>query len=398
MTTTDTADTADMTPPPPPQVRRLRRSRTDRIGAGVAGGLGEYFGVDPVLFRVLFATAAFFGGAGVLAYLLAWAAIPEAGTEHAAVDGWVTALRNRRVPFWLIVAAGALVIWLAAFSWWAPGPFFPVLAVVIILVVVFGRQGRADNRPAAPVSLTKPVQATAAAPDTAPPSDTTTPQWVGETRSWIAESRAAHRERARRASPVKVAVLLTLVATLLTIGLIDAVQGIALPVYFWFALAILGAGLLAGLVLRRTPWSLAVLLVPTVIGLIAFGGTRASLHDGIGQRDWVPTTAPSEHYKLAFGQATLDLRSLHVQGVPREVRIDQAAGELRIIAPKDLKLTVNTNVRFGVVTVDGETSHQGMSGAGVNRTVVPLSGAIGKPITIDVHLADGRVDIDRVTP
>ena len=87
-----TTDSFAMTPPPAPtpSPRRLRRSRSDRIGAGVAGGLGEYFGVDPVLFRVLFATAAFFGGAGVLGYLLAWAAIPDEGTERAAIDGWVT--------------------------------------------------------------------------------------------------------------------------------------------------------------------------------------------------------------------------------------------------------------------------------------------------------------------
>ena len=105
--------TTDMTTPlPPTPVRRLRRSRSDRIGAGVAGGLGEYFGVDPVLFRVLFATAAFFGGAGVLAYLLAWAAIPEEGTERAAIDGWITSLRARRVPFWLVVAGGAFLLWL----------------------------------------------------------------------------------------------------------------------------------------------------------------------------------------------------------------------------------------------------------------------------------------------
>jgi phage shock protein PspC (stress-responsive transcriptional regulator) len=61
----------------------------------VAGGLGEYFVVDPVLFRVLFATAAFFGGAGVLGYLLAWAAIPEQGTERAPIDGWIHGLRER---------------------------------------------------------------------------------------------------------------------------------------------------------------------------------------------------------------------------------------------------------------------------------------------------------------
>ena len=38
------------TPPPPP--RRFLRSRDDRFIAGVCGGLGRYFNVDPVLFRV----------------------------------------------------------------------------------------------------------------------------------------------------------------------------------------------------------------------------------------------------------------------------------------------------------------------------------------------------------
>ena len=53
--------------PPPVGPRLLRRSDRNRVAAGVAGGLGEYFGVDPVLFRVLFAVGAFFGGAGILA-------------------------------------------------------------------------------------------------------------------------------------------------------------------------------------------------------------------------------------------------------------------------------------------------------------------------------------------
>src|SRR5690348_12773724 len=102
----------------------LRRSSTNRVLAGVSGGLGEYFGVDPVLFRVLFATSAFFGGAGILAYVLAWIAIPEAGTTHAAVDRWIGALRRRRVPFWLVAILGTFVFWAVAFSWWAPGPIF----------------------------------------------------------------------------------------------------------------------------------------------------------------------------------------------------------------------------------------------------------------------------------
>src|SRR5690242_15243747 len=109
MTTTDFP--ADPQTPPPSQARVLRRSTTDRVGAGVAGGLGAYFGVDPVLFRVLFAVSAFFGGAGVIAYLLAWAVIPEQGTEQAAVDSWIGELRRRRVPVWAVVVAAGLLLW-----------------------------------------------------------------------------------------------------------------------------------------------------------------------------------------------------------------------------------------------------------------------------------------------
>jgi phage shock protein PspC (stress-responsive transcriptional regulator) len=49
--------------------RILNRSSEDKMLAGVAGGLGEYFGVDPVLFRVGFVAATLLSGVGALAYL-----------------------------------------------------------------------------------------------------------------------------------------------------------------------------------------------------------------------------------------------------------------------------------------------------------------------------------------
>ena len=49
--------------------RILNRSTEDKMVAGVAGGLGEYFGVDPVLFRVGFVAATLLSGVGALAYL-----------------------------------------------------------------------------------------------------------------------------------------------------------------------------------------------------------------------------------------------------------------------------------------------------------------------------------------
>lgn len=396
--------TAFGTTPPPASpagapTRLLRRSRTDRIGAGVAGGLGQYFSVDPVLFRVLFATAAFFGGAGVLAYLLAWAAIPEEGTAHAPVDGWVSKLRQRRVPFWLIVAAAALLLWLAAFSWWAPGPFFPVVAVVIVLVVVFGRHGRRSaGAPAddatAPLSSGAGPSSVSLSKDDPAASAAAGPTWMRETRQWVSESRQASRERARRAFPVKIATLLTLVAALVTLGLIDASTGIWLPTYFWFALGIVGAGLLVGMVLRRTPWSMMPLFVLAAAGTIAFAGSHARLHDGVGQRDWTPTTSLSSTYDLAVGQATLDLRSLKDVSA-RSIRMDVAAGDVRILAPKTMNLTVHANVHFGIVTLDNEGPDHGNGGVSVSRLIEPLSVATGPAITIDVHLATGRIEVFR---
>jgi phage shock protein PspC (stress-responsive transcriptional regulator) len=398
MTSTDTSHMA-----PPPATRRLRRSRTDRIGAGVAGGLGEYFGIDPVIFRVLFATAAFFGGAGILAYLLAWAAIPEAGRDHAPIDGWVTSLRHRQVPMWLVAVAAGLLLWLAAFSWWAPGPFFPVMAVVIILVVVFGRRGQRLSPP-------DPVQATPVADPTQPtqemPSQTVRldkdvpaeqpaagPTWVSDSRRWLAESREARNIRLRRAFPVKVATLAVLAAALLTLGLIDAATGIPVPLYFWFSTGILSLGLIVGSLLRRTPRSVTALLVPSVIGLVALAGSHASLHDGVGQRIWTPTQSIAAHYNLAFGHTELDLRSLDPQSGPRTVRIDQGAGDVHILAPATMDLTVVANVRFGDVAVDG--SNDQAHGVGVSRIVEPLTGAKGQPITVIVHLSDGHIDVDR---
>jgi phage shock protein C len=58
------------------EVKRLYRSRSKRWLAGVCGGLGDYFGLDPTLIRVLFVLFALAVGGGILAYLILWLIIP----------------------------------------------------------------------------------------------------------------------------------------------------------------------------------------------------------------------------------------------------------------------------------------------------------------------------------
>jgi phage shock protein C len=59
------------------EYKRLYRSREDRMIAGVCGGLGDYFGIDPTLVRLLFVFAALFYGPGILAYLILMLVVPE---------------------------------------------------------------------------------------------------------------------------------------------------------------------------------------------------------------------------------------------------------------------------------------------------------------------------------
>lgn len=62
----------------PSGTKVLVRKREGRMVAGVCAGLADYFGVDVTMIRVIVVALAFFtGGAGILAYLVAWAIIPE---------------------------------------------------------------------------------------------------------------------------------------------------------------------------------------------------------------------------------------------------------------------------------------------------------------------------------
>ncbi len=59
------------------KIRRLYRSESDRKLGGVAGGLGDYLGIDPTLIRLPFVLGVIFAGTGGLLYLILWLVVPE---------------------------------------------------------------------------------------------------------------------------------------------------------------------------------------------------------------------------------------------------------------------------------------------------------------------------------
>lgn len=56
--------------------KRLFRDFNNKVFAGVCGGLGNYFDMDPVIWRVIFLLSIFFGGLGLITYLILWLVVP----------------------------------------------------------------------------------------------------------------------------------------------------------------------------------------------------------------------------------------------------------------------------------------------------------------------------------
>ena len=57
--------------------KKFYRSRSDRSIAGVCGGIGKYFGIDPTLVRLLAIVGVFLACTTLLLYLIIWAIIPQ---------------------------------------------------------------------------------------------------------------------------------------------------------------------------------------------------------------------------------------------------------------------------------------------------------------------------------
>ena len=144
----ETDRTEEQQPPEPPteadapterKARRLLRSRDDRMLAGVAGGLGRYFAVDPTIVRIGFVVSIFFGGLGLFAYLALALFVPSADIDGGDIEA-APIERSRG----LAIAAGFGILLVALslgtfdFGWgWGDGPsggwlFGPPLVLLAI--------------------------------------------------------------------------------------------------------------------------------------------------------------------------------------------------------------------------------------------------------------------------
>ncbi len=81
--------------------RRLFRDPEDHLIGGVAAGMANYFGIEPIWIRLAFAVALFGAGSGLLVYIILWIIIPRANTraEKMAMKGEKVDLQGFKKSF-----------------------------------------------------------------------------------------------------------------------------------------------------------------------------------------------------------------------------------------------------------------------------------------------------------
>ena len=130
-----------------PSTKRLERSSSDRVIAGVSGGLGRYFDLNPTFFRLGFVVLTLLGGAGILIYLAALLVVPDEGKGQSIAAEILARRRERPWPLvGLGLAAVALAVLLSRASIWPAAGFGWVVVLLAGLAILWTSDASRGNR------------------------------------------------------------------------------------------------------------------------------------------------------------------------------------------------------------------------------------------------------------
>ena len=342
----------------------LQRSTTDRVIAGVAGGLGAYFRIDPVLVRIGFIVLTFLGGAGPFLYLIGWLAIPR--EENRSVVGAALAgdspHRFRSIMAVGLIALGLLVtvnlsgdLFGVLAAVWLIAPYFALLLIVagVALVLWPGSARWTKPAPARP-----PTPPPAPPPQAPPPPMAAGPEWSvasppGPPLPAAAASVSSAKRRRGRSlfGSLTVAALLVYAGAAVMLDRLDAVE-MDIGVFFAIALAITGVGLFLSS-FARPARGLILLGVMLSAPLLLFAGADVPWGTGIGEvRVSVADTEElADEYRHGVGRLVVDLRNLDPGRTDHSVDMSLGVGEMLVYVPDNISTTADISVGAGNIRV-----------------------------------------------
>jgi phage shock protein PspC (stress-responsive transcriptional regulator)/predicted membrane protein len=294
-------DTAPTQPQPPsedepaPGVRRLTRSSSDKLIGGVAGGLGRYFGVDPILFRIAFVVLTFAGGVGILAYIGLLAFVPA--DDDSRPFG-----QRRDANMIGAVLLGIVVLLILGPPFFFVGPaLIPIAIVIGIGLLLWRASGGATPGGGDPGRL-------------------------------VARGVIALLIGIAAVGAFAGVFVLAALGGGTTLAILAIIAGVALVV----------AGLAGG-----ARWLIAPALV-LVLPLAIVSAADIRIDGGVGERNYRPATVAEmrSDYQLGAGQLVVDLRDVDLPPGTTKVKLEMGVGHTVVRVPEDA--CVSSDVKLGI--------------------------------------------------
>jgi phage shock protein PspC (stress-responsive transcriptional regulator)/predicted membrane protein len=345
---------------PVAEPRRLERSREGRWLGGVCAGLGRYFNLSPMIYRIAFIALALAGGTGILLYVAAWLVIPDDGVEDSiAAD----AIKGHRDRPWLLVGVGllgfaAILALSSARVWPSPGNLW-VAAAIAGAAIVWWHSSTRDRVPSVAPAPGEPVPA---------------------------------RVRRRSLGPVALGAL---IAGLGLVGLIDVATrwSIDWRIVLAVAAVVLGALVAAGAVTGHGVGSVVVLALAVLAAFVVTAVVRVPLFAGIGDQIEHPVTlaALDSRYEQGIGNLDLQLGGVAFPAGETHVKATLGIGDLVVHVPNDVTVDVDARASVGEVILFGATSH----GSSPHQHRLDLGTDPARVLVLDARVGLGKVTVER---
>ncbi|MDH4222087.1 MAG: PspC domain-containing protein [candidate division Zixibacteria bacterium] len=111
--------------------KKLYRSTKNSMIAGVCGGLGEYFNVDPTIVRLLTILLIFADGVGVILYIIAWIIVPRTEAVEAEMAGEKAPDSKKYLPGLILIAVGFLFLFHNFIPWFHFRLIWPIALIIV---------------------------------------------------------------------------------------------------------------------------------------------------------------------------------------------------------------------------------------------------------------------------
>ncbi len=416
--------------------RTLYRSSSDKVIAGVAGGIGAYFGIDSVIVRIAFILLTFLGGAGPFLYLIGWLALPQEDSPSIIVKALRadSPRRSRSLMAVVLIGAGLLItvnlgreLVEPFIDLWRKAPYLPLtlIAAGVVLVLWPGSTRRSKSIPARPQSPPPPPAFSASPPAAAGPEGSV-PAGASPPAFSVAASTAAGPEgsvpvgapppppaRRRRGRSwigvLTIAALFVCTGAALMLNRLDVLDA-DIGVFLAALLSVTGVGLVVSAFsdsARGLIWLGAAISVP----LLLFVGAGLPWGSGVGNVRVGVSEAGQlrDEYRHGAGQMIVDLRNLPPDSSDESVALSLSVGEMLVYVPDNISTTADINVGAGNIRVwyGGPAPDRGDhretwgypwedsdDGLGLSRTItVPVEGEHEGELRLDIEVGIGKAEV-----